>query len=57
MKCPSMGFFGTFSMSFCIVFGHIVKKSQFVTNVLNFEPSGPDVICHSYLRCSGRRGA
>ena len=47
-----MGFLGTFSMSFCIVFGHYCKKNQFVTNLLNVEPNGPDVICHSYFRCT-----
>ena len=41
MKFPPMGFLGTFSVSFHIIFWTYSEKNQLVTNLFNVEPNGP----------------
>ena len=41
MNFPPMGFLGTFSMSFYIIFWTYSEKNQLVTNLLNVKPNGP----------------
>ena len=41
MKFPTIGFLGTFSMSFYIIFWTYSEKNHLVTNLLNVQPNGP----------------
>ena len=41
MKFSPMGFLGTFSMSFYIIFWTYSGKNQLVTNLMNVKPNGP----------------
>ena len=40
LKFPPVGFLGTFSMSFHIIFGTYSEKNEIVANLFNVEPNG-----------------